>query len=164
MEQPDKAARVRVAKINFCKRTRSSDFFVGECSNGVNPQRLERFDKFPNTSALRSFERNASLTVEVEGGTKTAPSKNLRAFNHSTPRHVEVGRKYFFGEISYGHGQFFERASPSQNHHPCRAVYIVLPVSRCSRATGRTSTAAVAGQPVLWDSLETPDWVAKLAP
>jgi hypothetical protein len=60
--------------------------------------------------------------------------------------------------------RFLREARPMRNHHPCCAVYIVLPVPRCSRASGRTSTAAVAGQPVLWDSLEIPDRVAKLAP
>jgi hypothetical protein len=41
-------------------------------------------------------------------------------------------------------------------------VQLALLVS--CRMAGRTSTTAVMGQPVLWDSLETPDRVAKLAP
>jgi len=58
----------------------------------------------------------------------------------------------FCSKISFARGQISEHVLPMRNHHRCIAVYIPLPVPRCSCATGRTSTAAVARQPVLWDS------------
>lgn len=72
--------------------------------------------------------------------------------------------KIFLWKFSAAHSEVCECGLQIEKHPPCRAVYILLPVTRCGRATGRTSTAAVAGQPVLWDSLEIPDRVAKLAP
>lgn len=96
--------------------------------------------------------------LDVVGDLLTTPGKPLGAA-------LRQAAGNFFADKSPSRADRFLRAArPMPNHHPCCAVCILLPVPWCSRATGRTSTAAVAGQPVLWDSLEIPDRVAKLAP
>ncbi|CAG9236719.1 hypothetical protein BCAR13_80141 [Paraburkholderia caribensis] len=72
--------------------------------------------------------------------------------------------KYFAGKSPLFTAAFPSTPLRCEIITPRCAVYILLPVPRCGRATGRISTTAVAGQPVLWDSLEIPAMVAKLAP
>ena len=69
-------------------------------------------------------------------------------FDADIPRHAQIS----------GPGPFV------RNHPWFIEVYIVLPAPWRSRVTGRTSTEAVEGQTVPWDSLEISDGVAKLSP
>jgi hypothetical protein len=83
--------------------------------------------------------RNHFIQQVVDIRVLSAPRRGFRTL--TAHRH---SKKHFCWQICRACSQFSRRGLPMRNHHPCCAVYIPLHALRCSRGTGRTSTATVA--------------------